>query len=50
MPGGAKTNANGLAFESKVDLGQFDGVWFEVFRGEVPRLSMTIFETPAIHN
>ena len=31
MPGGAKTNANGLAFEAKVDLGQFDGVWFKCF-------------------
>lgn len=31
MPGGARTNANGLAFESEVDLGQFDGVWFDEF-------------------
>jgi hypothetical protein len=32
MPGGAKTNANGLVFEAKVDLlGQFDGIWFDKF-------------------
>jgi hypothetical protein len=31
MPGGAKTNANGLAFEAKVDLRTFDGIWFERF-------------------
>lgn len=31
MPGGAQTNANGLAFEAAVNLGQFDGTWFECF-------------------
>ena len=31
MPGGAKTNANGLTFEAEVYLGQFDGTWFDKF-------------------
>ena len=31
MPGGAKTNANGLTFEAKVNLEQFDGVWFDQY-------------------